>query len=285
MQSVLETGFQDAGKRGGSVASAQVAANHVQESDAFAQGTADTAKESETTARPRSGVRDLRRVRRSAEYNDMRTGGFKLKTTVYVGGVRYKSLKGIDKNYFISTDGHLIGYAYGKDGFTEVPLSKNGTGASLYIHGNVNWNGNIHGNGIDGVRRKAVVKYYRLDYLVATAWRDNPRRYAYVRHKDGNMFNCNAENLVWVAERQVDKVADRPIGIEYVVCGMRMACFGNVAGAVNALGLSAYEVLRHVNTLERLPDGGALLWMWKQGSEQEARQQRRMKRIERNARD
>lgn len=218
----------------------------------------------------------------------MRTGGFKLKTTVYVGGVRYKSLKGIDRNYFISTDGHLIGYAYGKDGFTEVPLSKNGTGASLYIHGNVHVNvsnGNIHGNGIDGVQRNGFVKYYRLDYLVATAWRDNPRRYAYVRHKDGNMFNCNAENLVWVAERQVDKVADRPIGIEYVVCGMRMACFGNVAGAVNALGLSAYEVLRHVNTLERLPDGGALLWMWKQGSEQEARQQRRMKRIERKARD
>lgn len=255
MQSVLETGFRDAGKRSDSV----------QDADAF--------------ARPRRGVRDLRRVRRSAEYNDMRTGGFKLKTTVYVGGVRYKSLKGIDKNYFISTDGHLIGYAYGKDGFTEVPLSKNGTGASLYIHGNV------HVNGSNGVQRNGFVKYYRLDYIVATAWRDNPRRYAYVRHKDGNMFNCNAENLVWVAERQVDRVADRPIGIEYVVCGMRMACFGNVAGAVNALGLSAYEVLRHVNTLESLPDGGALLWMWKQGSEQEARQQRRMKRIERKARD
>lgn len=217
---------------------------------------ADCVRETCGEAVSETRTRGRRRVRLSKEYNAARSVRFKLKTSVYLGGKRYKTLKGIDTNYFISMDGHIVSYDYRFDGFTEVPLSHNGTGVSLYLH-------NV---GSDGAFRTGRMKYYRLDRLVATAWCANPRRHAYVRHKDGNAFNCDASNLMWVAERQVDRVAERPAGLEYRMFGVRRGAFAKVSDASAGLGLSVYDVLRYANTGDALPDGGRIAWVWKKGS-------------------
>lgn len=48
-----------------------------------------------------------------------------------------------------------------------------------------------------GSGENRVNKYYRIDYLVASTYLDNPHNFMFIKHKDGNLLNDNVTNLEW----------------------------------------------------------------------------------------
>lgn len=69
-----------------------------------------------------------------------------------------------------------------------------------------------------------ISKTFSVDMLVARAFVPNPRSLRYVHHKDGNQLNCEAENLVWSANRSRQPAGLRAIkgeGRNCPRCGKR----------------------------------------------------------------
>lgn len=82
----------------------------------------------------------------------------------------FRKVEGFGGQYAVSSDGRVV---------------RRGT-ALERIRGryvNLSWHG--------------VVRRMDVSYLVARAWVANPTGKPWVRHKDGDRDNCNAENLEW----------------------------------------------------------------------------------------
>ena len=202
--------------------------------------------------RKEMGIR--KKILASGRYNSRRCNGFKLKGIIRVGGSYYKALKGIDGCYYVGDDGHLIGYNALEDSFTEIPIRGEGTSVNLYLHPGCE----ALGEG----SLKGVTRYYRLDYLVATAWLCNPNGYRYVEHKDRNPFNFYRKNLKWVKERPVVHKDEAPLGIRQSSYGVFLGSYKSVREVSLKFGIPIYKVLNYVNTGKKWGSGYRLSWMW-----------------------
>ena len=97
-------------------------------------------------------------------------------------------------------------------------------------------------------------KCFRLDYLVARAFVPNVRMCSELRHKDGDVLNCRADNLEWVDERPrtrvnfgKPKVAVNCLDDDYKV----IRTYPSVSSAAKALGISQPGISNAMRTGKR----------------------------------
>lgn len=48
-----------------------------------------------------------------------------------------------------------------------------------------------------GTGDKRITKWFRVDYLVASTFLNNPHGFRFINHKDGNLLNDHVDNLEW----------------------------------------------------------------------------------------
>lgn len=142
--------------------------------------------------------------------------------------------------YFVSSAGQIMLYN-GKGDFSEIESSIKFFGRQLYIH----------------TMKKSV--YYRIDEIVAGAWKRGTKKYRYIEHKDGNKYNCNAGNLRWVENRP--KGQRTPSGVLVKKFGVLKGKY-TIPEFLEHYGVSAYKLMSYCNLGETLSTGETVEWIF-----------------------
>lgn len=103
-----------------------------------------------------------------------------------------------------------------------------------------------------------VVDRVDIGYLVARLFVGNPRGYAYVRRKNGEMEDCRAENLEWV-ERREGHGGRKSYGghgvVQYAVDGSCVARYASIREAERVTGVGRLGIKRCAEGIQQKAGG------------------------------
>lgn len=68
------------------------------------------------------------------------------------------------------------------------------------------------------IRKNGTSKFYKVDYLVASAFIANPHMYEKIYHLNGDKFDCQATNLYWGYKGMPKKAIPNKIELNIVNC-------------------------------------------------------------------